>query len=130
LEDDVLLQRAFLFFAIVSSVSAGQAMAEDDAGAKLFKNHCGACHSIDPASPPRQGPNLHGVLQRKAGTLEGYKYSPGLKAAGWQWTPEQLDLWLTDPKALVPDTLMSAYKQKDPDKRKLAIEYLTANANK
>jgi cytochrome c len=123
-----------LFFVVsfvMSSVVAAQpAASEDDAGAKLFKNHCGACHAIDPAAPARQGPNLHGVLQRKAGTLEGYKYSPGLKAVGWQWTPEQLDLWLTDAKALVPDTLMSAYKQKDPDKRKLVIDYLTANANK
>jgi cytochrome c len=124
----MMLHRALLII-ILSCVAAGNAMADEGAGAKLFKNHCGACHSIDPASPPRQGPNLHGVLGRKAGTLEGYKYSPGLKAAGWQWTPEQLDVWLTDAKALVPDTLMAAYKQKDPDKRKLIVDYLTANAN-
>lgn len=102
-------------------------MCADDAGAKLYKNHCGVCHSIDPAAAPRQGPNLHGLFQRKAGSLDGYKFSAGLKAAGWQWTPEQLDLWLTDPKALVPDTLMSLYKQKDAGKRKLIIDYLAAN---
>lgn len=106
------------------------AAAEDDPGAKLFMNHCGTCHTIDPAAAPRQGPNLHGVLQRKAGTLAGYKYSAGLKAAGWQWTPEQIDRWLTDPRALVPDTLMSVYKQKDPEKRKLIIDYLIANSSK
>ncbi len=105
-------------------------LAADEAGAKLFLNHCGTCHSIDPAAAPRQGPNLNGVLQRKAGTVEGYKYSPGLKTAGWQWTPEQLDLWLTEPKALVPDTLMSIYKQKNPDKRKIIIDYLIANTQK
>jgi cytochrome c len=92
-------------------------------------NHCGICHTIDPAAAQRQGPDLHGVLQRKAGTLAGYKYSAGLKAAGWQWTPEQLDLWLTDPKALVPDTRMSVYKQKDAEKRKLIIDYLAANSS-
>jgi cytochrome c len=108
-------------------VAAHPAMCADDPGAKLYKNHCGTCHSIDPAAAPRQGPNLHGLFQRKAGTLDGYKFSPGLKAAGWQWTPEQLDLWLTDPKALVPGTLMSVYKQKDPAKRKLIIDYLLAN---
>ncbi|HUR44120.1 MAG TPA: c-type cytochrome [Aestuariivirga sp.] len=114
-----------LFFC---AIAASPAMCAEDAGAKLFKNHCGTCHSIDPAALPRQGPNLHGLLQRKAGTLEGYKYSAGLKAAGWQWTAEQLDLWLTDPKAMVPNTLMSVYKQKDPDKRKLIIDYLAATA--
>jgi cytochrome c len=113
------------------SLTAGATdAAADDAAAKLFLNHCGACHTIDPAAAPRQGPNLHGVLQRRAGTLDGYKFSAGLKAAGWQWTPEQLDLWLTDPKALVPDTLMSVYKQKDAEKRKLIIDYLAANSSK
>jgi cytochrome c len=125
-----MVLRALLTSSILFGLTANFAMAEDAAGAKIFKNHCGACHSIDPASPPRQGPNLFGVLQRKAGTFEGFKYSPGLKAAGWQWTPEQLDLWLTNPKALVPDTFMSVYKQKDPDKRKLVIEYLVANTKK
>ncbi len=105
------------------------AMAQD-AGEKLFRNHCGACHAIDPAAAPRQGPNLHGLFTRKAGTLEGYKYSASLKAAGWDWTPGQLDKWLTDPKALVPGTLMSVYKQKDPEKRKLVIDYLLANSSK
>ena len=116
---------------LVSCFAAiGPAMAAGDAGAKLFKNHCGACHSIDPASTPRQGPNLFDVVQREAGALEGFKYSPGLKAADWQWSPEKLDLWLADAKALVPDTLMSAYKQKDPEKRKLIIDFLIANAKK
>mgnify|MGYP003551749551 CR=1 FL=1 len=121
-------QGAAVIAAVVLVVCPLQAAADDGAGAKLFKNHCGTCHTIEAAAPPRQGPNLHGVLQRKAGTLEGYKYSAGLKAAAWQWTPAQLDLWLTNPRALVPDTSMSVYKQKDPEKRKLIIDYLTANS--
>jgi cytochrome c len=104
-----------------SGLEAGSA---DTDGAKLFKNHCGTCHTLDPNAAKRQGPNLARLLQRTSGSLLDFKYSPGLKAAGWQWTPEQLDLWLTDPKALVPDTLMSVYKQKDPAKRKLIIDYL------
>jgi cytochrome c len=108
--------------------SPGQLAAEDAAGAKLFRNHCGICHSIDLNSPSRQGPSLHGVFQRKAGTLDGFKYSPGLKTAGWEWTPDQLDKWLTNPKDLVPDTFMGAYRQKDPDKRKLIIDYLIAHS--
>ena len=119
--------RAALFGVVSAALSAAPAMGADDAAAKLFKNHCGTCHSVDPASPPRQGPNLHGLMQRQAGVLEGYKYSAGLKAAGWQWTPEQLDLWLADPKALVPDTTMTIYKQKDPGKRRLIIDYLAEN---
>lgn len=123
-------QRPALSALLICAAGTTPVLGADDQGTKLFKNHCGACHAIDPAATPRQGPNLHGMFQRKAGTLAGYKFSPGLKAAGWEWTPEQLDLWLTDAKALVPDTLMSVYKQKDPAKRKLIIDYLTANASK
>ena len=103
-------------------------LAEEDAGAKMFKNHCGTCHSLVDDGKKRQGPLLAGVFKRKAGAEPNYtKFSAGLKAAGWQWTPEQLDLWITDPKALVADTFMTAYKQKDPDKRKTIIEFIKAN---
>ncbi|MFN0194732.1 MAG: c-type cytochrome [Aestuariivirga sp.] len=114
--------------AISLGVSATSANAADDPGAKLFKGHCGACHVIAADGKNRQGPILAGVLTRKAATQPDFtKYSAGLKAAGWDWTPEQLDLWLTDPKKLVPDTTMSVYRQKDAAKRKLIIEHIKAN---
>jgi cytochrome c len=118
-----------LFLAVLGCfVFASVAQAQDDAGAKLFKNHCGTCHAMVDDGKNRQGPLLLGLFARKAGTLESYpKYSKGLKDAAWQWTPEQLDLWLTDPKALVADTYMGSYKQKDPEKRKLIIEYIKSN---
>jgi cytochrome c len=118
----VSLTIAFVLLATVS------AFAEDDPGAKLFKNHCSTCHSLGNDGSKKLGPNLLGLFTRKSGTQPDYgKYSEGLKAANWQWTPEQLDLWLTDPKALVPTTFMSVYKQKDPEKRKIIIEYIKAN---
>ena len=119
-----MVWRMLLVGVLACAAFAWPAAAEDDAGAKLFKGHCAACHTVELGAKPRQGPNLGNLFQRKAGTLDGYKYSAGLKAAGWQWTPEQLDLWLTDPKALVPDTLMSVYKQKDPAKRQIIVDYL------
>jgi cytochrome c len=123
------LKIVFISLAAVWLVTAaGEAVAQDDAGAKLFKNHCGTCHTLVDDGRNRQGPLLLGLFKRKSGTQEKYtKYSQGLKDAAWQWTPEQLDLWLTDPKALVPTTFMSAYKQKDPEKRKLIIDYIKAN---
>lgn len=123
------MKAAVSIFAISAwAFLGGAAVAGDDPGAKLFKNHCGACHTLADDGRNRQGPLLSGLFTRNSGTQEKYtKYSPGLKNAAWAWTPEQLDLWLTDPKALVPDTFMTAYKQKDPEKRKLIIEYIKAN---
>lgn len=112
---------------LIASLAATPTAAQPD-GAALFKNHCGTCHTLSDDGRKRQGPLLAGVLGRKAGTLESFgKYSAGLKKAGWMWTPEQLDLWLTDPRALVPDTFMGTYKQKDPEKRRAIIEYIKAN---
>src|SRR5262245_5263150 len=70
--------------------------AED--GLELFKRNCQTCHSIEKNALPRQGPTLSGVIGRKAGTVEGFKYSDGLKVAGWVWTAEKLDEWITFPK--------------------------------
>ena len=113
---------------LVLAAGEGVAAAADDPGAKLFRNHCATCHVMADDGRKRQGPLLAGLFTRKAGTAPGFaKYSAGLKAAGWQWTPEQLDLWLTNPKALVPDTFMGAYKQKDGEKRQTIIGYIKAN---
>ena len=96
-----------------------------DAGAKLYKKHCKVCHTLGKGEPARQGPNLWGVVGRPAGKVDGFKYSKALKAADIVWTPEQLDAWLTDPKALIPGSVM-IYKQKDPEIRKKIIEHVAA----
>ena len=117
-----------LLAAWMLSLLPAMACAADDPGAKLFKGHCAACHALADDGKQRQGPLLLGLFGRQSGAQPAYtKYSKGLRNAAWQWTPEQLDLWLTDPKALVPDTTMSVYKQKDPEKRRLIIEYIKAN---
>jgi cytochrome c len=107
-----------LFGVVVASVNAA---AEDGAG--LFKKHCGTCHSIEKAASMRQGPPLYGIIGRKAGTVEGFKYSDGLKSAGWIWTPKKLDEWVAFPKKLVRDTFMM-YRQGDPEVRRAIIAYI------
>jgi cytochrome c len=101
---------------------ASPAVAADD-GAALFKKNCATCHAIEKGAPPRQGPPLYGVIGRKAGTIEGFKYSEGLKAAGWEWTPEKIDEWISFPKKMIRDTFM-VYRQNDPEIRKAIIAYL------
>lgn len=101
------------------------ASADDGAGAAQFVKSCGTCHATAQDAGPRQGPNLWDVVGRQAGTLTGFKYSPGFMAgaAGIQWDAASIDRWITDPKAMIPGTIMM-YKQADPEKRKLIIEYL------
>ena len=91
--------------------------------ATLFANQCGVCHSLNPADPPRQGPLLWDVFDRAAGSLPGFKYSPGFAAAGFIWDEPHLDRWLTDPQSLIPGAVM-LYKQADPKIRLTIIQYL------
>lgn len=103
---------------------AGPALA-GDTGAKLYKKHCKLCHTIGKGEPARQGPNLWGVFNRPSGAVEGFKYSKAFKAVSLVWTRENLDAWLTDPKAMIPGSVM-LYKQKDPEIRRKIIEFVEA----
>jgi cytochrome c len=52
----------------------------------------------------KTGPNLYGVVGRKAGTEEGFKYSDALiklGEAGEVWTVQDLKHYITDPNSYV-----------------------------
>lgn len=71
-------------------------------GQKIF-NTCKACHSI--VAPNGQaimrggriGPNLYGVIGRRAGSEPGFNYGPGLKEAGKKglvWNQKEIAAYL------------------------------------
>jgi cytochrome c len=92
-------------------------------GATLFKQQCGTCHATNQTDAARQGPSLFKVLGRRAGSAEGFHYSPGFAKADFVWDEAKLDAWITDPQALVPGTVM-AYRQAKPEIRSAIIAYL------
>ena len=79
---------------------AGDAAKGEDA----FEDRCTQCHTIGGMA---QGPNLAGVVGRKAGTSPGFPYTAALKASGLTWTPANLERFLAGPQALVPGTAMT-----------------------
>ena len=85
---------------------AGPASAAGDAakGKEAFAK-CAICHQVGPMRQTLVGPELNGIVGRKAGSVEGYAYSPGMKKLGdegYVWTEEHIDSWIADPKALLP----------------------------
>lgn len=74
-------------------------------GADLFKQRCQMCHVAKTGAKPTVGPNLAGVMGRKAGST-AYGYSPALKKSGIVWTKATLDRFLAGPGKAVPGTRM------------------------
>src|SRR3978361_270993 len=90
------------------------------AGEKAFAP-CKACHQIGKNGV---GPNLVGVVGRKAATYEGYNYSAALKNSGITWNDANLHEWLKNPKTKVPGTKMVFAGYPDDKKVTDVIAYL------
>ncbi len=84
---------------------------------------CAGCHTVNPGGVHRFGPNLHGVIGRRAGSLADYPYSPAMRQATISWNEQTLDAFLRAPASVVPGTRM-VNATADPQRRRQVIEYL------
>lgn len=103
------------------------AAAQDvDAGAKVFKK-CKACHAVGDGAKNKVGPHLNNVFGRTAGTIDGFKYSKVMIAAGEDglvWDEESITALVTKPRDFMKGTKMSFAGLKKEDDRVNLIAYL------
>ncbi|HEX7726783.1 MAG TPA: cytochrome c family protein [Rhizomicrobium sp.] len=91
----------------VAGLLASQAQAADaKKGATVFQR-CAICHSNTKGAGAKIGPNLFGVVGRKAGTMPDFPYSAAMKGAGFVWTPEKLQAYIQHPQQVVPGNRMA-----------------------
>ena len=91
-------------------------------GKKVFKK-CVACHSLQEGKN-KIGPPLYNLLGRKAGTVEGYRYSKAMKNSDVVWDEKSLDKFLTKPRKFIKRTKMSFRGIKKKSLRDDIISYL------
>jgi cytochrome c len=104
--------------------SGSAALAADPAaGEKIFKAQCGICHAVA-AAENRIGPTLFGVVGRRAGSVPGFNYTADHKKLDITWDAANLDKYLTNPRAMVPDTSMVYAGLKDDAERADLVAYL------
>jgi cytochrome c len=129
-----MLAAAFL----ASLVGAGQAQeagsnigallaAADAAKGQVSLKKCQACHDLTKGGPNKIGPNLWGVVGRPVASVANFQYSDGMKTfadGGKTWTFDELNAYLTNPKAHVPGNKMAFAGLKKDDERANVIAYL------
>lgn len=97
-----------LALAAVSALAVStSAMAQDAAAGEKVFIKCKACHQVGEGAKNLVGPELNGVVGRKAGSVEGYSYSEANKSSGITWDEATLKEYLKNPKAKVPGTKMA-----------------------
>ena len=90
---------------------------------------CKVCHSFQKGGPAIVGPDLYGVVGRKIASVEGFNYTPALKAHQGDWTYSNLDVWLKNPQQFAPGTAMVFPGVADDKKRANIVAFLRANAD-
>lgn len=129
MKSTTMLGSALLAAALFGSLPA---YADGDAAAgKTVFNKCKACHEAD-TDKNKIGPSLHGVVGRKAGSLESFlaKYSDAMKAAGeggLVWDDANIGEYLKDPKGKIPGNKMAFAGLKKDDEIANVIAYLKAD---
>ena len=97
-------------------------------GNKVFLK-CAACHSVAKGGKNKIGPALWGVLGKQVGSNSSYKYSNALSNYGKQWTFEEMNGFLTNPKDWIKGTKMSFTGLKKETDRAAVILYMNKNTD-
>jgi cytochrome c len=113
---------ALSLLASLAPVSAAQEESEE--GKVAYNNACRTCHSFK-AGDNRLGPSLHGIVGRKAGSMEGFAFSSAMKSSGITWDASNLDQFIENPEKVVHGNGMKPFGGiADAGERKKIVDYL------
>lgn len=108
----------------VAGLLASQAQAADAKNGATIFQRCSICHSNTKGAPARIGPNLFGIVGRKAGTEANFSYSAAMKASGITWTPDKLEAYVQHPQVVVPGNRMAFAGITRKEDAEELVEYL------
>jgi cytochrome c len=113
-------------FALTCLAGAAQADGDPAKGKAAFVRQCTICHTSDKGDDNRFGPNLFGIVGRKAGTVPGFTYTNAFKnRANWEWTEDAIGGWMMFPSTMIPGTAMGVFQGIAEKDRDDLVAYLT-----
>lgn len=113
--------------ALLAATFAMPAAAQDAANGEQVFKRCRQCHQIGTGPGSPVGPSLNNIVNRPAGSVEGFNYSAANKEAGANglvWSEDNLFKYLAAPAAFMPRNKMAFAGVKDEADRKDLIAYL------
>jgi cytochrome c len=97
-----------------ASVEKGQATAKQ----------CQACHTFEKGGPNRVGPNLWNIVNRTRASEAGFNYSAAMKGKSGNWSFDELNKFLANPRSYIPGTAMTFAGLTRAEQRADVIDYL------
>jgi cytochrome c len=116
--------RTAIAAALLVSLAAAAHAAGDAAKGKVAFQRCAICHRAEKDGGNGLGPNLFGVVGRKAGTVENFAYSSAMKNSGITWTPDKLAAYIEHPASVVPGNRMAFAGIGNAEQRADVVAYL------
>jgi cytochrome c len=108
----------------------GKLLASADPGrGETAARKCAACHTFGKGEPNKVGPNLWGIVGRQRASAPNFNYSAAMKAKGGNWTIDELNTYLINPKAMIPGTNMTFAGLPRGSERADVIAFLNTRAD-
>lgn len=102
------------------------AQAGDAVKGKTVFQRCAICHKAEKDGGNGLGPNLFGVVGRKAGMAPGFSYSAAMKGSGITWSADKIAAYVTHPAAVVPGNRMAFAGIGNPEQVSDVVAYLAS----
>ena len=121
---------ARLRFALVLALAAVMGPAAGgESGREIYERQCRTCHGgTAPADSPL-GPSLAGIVGTKAGTQATGIHSRVMVESGIVWDRESLRRFLSDPRQVVPGSIMMV-RVSDAETLERLLDYLETFAER
>lgn len=85
---------------------------------------CQWCHQAGPSARSGFGPQLTGIVGRRAGAATDYRYSAAMKHSGVVWTEPMLAAFVKAPQKVIPDNKMRFWGIADEQRIAHLLAYL------
>jgi cytochrome c len=106
------MRNVLLVMGMVAALSNNAHAHDAASGADVYKK-CRACHQVGESAVNAVGPQLNGIIGRKAGTVDGFAYSDANKSSGVTWDKATFLKYIKDPRAAMPGNKMAFVGIKD-----------------